>query len=135
MNEIWAPDFLSPVYKPHLAPKVRSDLIMSTANGMPCTARVASFFPGYRCAGHDTTVLSHENTPGKGIATKSTDVAGCFACIHCHMIIEGVDRQRREYIEQKYPVAYESRIKQAIIETWNLLIFKKVIIIPDAKFI
>lgn len=126
-------------YRPHMLPKVRSNLIMAAAAGMPCTLRIASFYPGFMCAGPETTVTCHPDylgpAGGKGTSTKPTDMMGVFGCKHCHDIMSGADIKRHEFVMLNYEAAVLQRYLHAIRETHALLIQEGVIIIPDAEFV
>jgi hypothetical protein len=122
-------------YRPHMLPKVRSDLIMASAAGKPCTARIASFIPGRCCAGRDTTVGAHAPVTGKGMSTKVTDIAVLFTCGPCHDIIDGRDPAAWKHLIENYPAAVLDRILNGLVETHALLIDQGVIIIPDASFV
>lgn len=121
--------------QPHMLPKARSKLIMSAAAGMPCTARVSSFYFGHRCSGIDTCVMAHLPVGGKGVSTKVSDLAVCIACFNCHQIIDGVDREKRDFIDEKFPAAYGLRLLQAHHETITLLWMKGIIEIPSADVV
>ena len=122
-------------YRPHMLPKIRSEMVMNRAKGMPCTYRIASFVPGLQCSGPETTVGGHIATPGKAMSTKSTDIAMGFICATCHAIQEGHDTTSRAYIARNFEVEFQARQTQALIETWTLLIMDGAIIIPDAEII
>jgi hypothetical protein len=121
------------IHSPHMLPKIRSKAIMAAANGSPCTLRIASFFPGHRCASDDTTVACHLPIWGKGVSTKVTDMAVAFGCIHCHDILDGRNKLALAYIEEKYPRLFYERLMLGLTETHALLIQRGLIIIPDAK--
>ena len=121
-------------YAPHMMEKVRSDDIMAGAAGSPCTLRVSSLYPGHRCSGDDTVVNCHLPVIGKGVSTKVTDMAAAFGCFHCHQILDGVDRQRREYIETRFPTLYVMRMLNGLVETHALLIAQEIITIKGATF-
>lgn len=119
-----------------LLPKVRSTKIMQSANGKPCALRISSLFPGHKCSPGDcTTVLAHIAVGGKGIGTKTSDIEGAYACFNCHSIIDGVDRKRRDYIEDAYPSALAWRIIQGAAETRARLVEAGIIVVPDAKIV
>jgi hypothetical protein len=109
-------------YNPVLLPKVRSALIMAAAKGMPCTLRIASFMPSWRCADQSTVVMCHIPSAGKGMGTKSSDLFVAAGCAHCHAIIDGVDKRAREYITEKYPAAYAERMLRGMQETQSMLV-------------
>ncbi|MGB1214947.1 MAG: nuclease domain-containing protein [Pikeienuella sp.] len=119
------------ITNPHMLPKVRSEAIMKAACGEECTLRVSSIYPGYTCAGPETTVGTHLPVFGKGISTKCTDSAVAFGCINCHNIIDGPDKKRRDFIQEKYPSALAMRMLNALAETHIRLIQEGVILIPD----
>ena len=121
-------------YRPHMLPKCRSDLIMSGAMGMPCTARVASFL-GMKCDGRDTGIGAHLTRQGKGMSTKVTDLGVAYTCFTCHMIIDGVDPQWRDGIVKLYPVAYYQRLLEAVVETHTLQAAQGILIVPDAEWV
>lgn len=120
------------IYNPHMLPKVRSDAIMAAAEGAPCTLRIATFIPGRRCSGNETTVACHLPIWGKGTSTKVTDMAVAFGCSECHAIIDGVDREALRFLEEKHGEAILQRMLNALTETHALLISADVIQIPDA---
>lgn len=109
-------------YNPALLPKVRSSLIMAAARGMPCTLRIASFVPGWKCAHEDTVVMCHLPSAGKGMGTKSSDIYVAAGCAHCHAIIDGPDKSGRDYITEHYPAAYAERMLRGMQETQALLV-------------
>lgn len=120
------------IFNPHMLPKVRSDAIMAAAEGSPCTLRIATFIPGRRCSGNETTVACHLPIWGKGTSTKVTDMAVAFGCSSCHAIIDGVDREALRFLEEKHGEAMLQRMLNALTETHALLISADVIQIPDA---
>lgn len=122
-------------YNPQMAPKVRSQHIMDSAKGKPCTLRIASFYPGYSCASDETTVGCHLPVGGKGKATKVTDLAVVFGCKHCHDILDGADWKRQEFITEKYPMAYADRLINAMMETHAMLVDDGLLVVPGARII
>ncbi|MFV1626822.1 MULTISPECIES: nuclease domain-containing protein [unclassified Phaeobacter] len=122
-------------HRPHLLPKIRSEGIMDAAEGAPCTLRIASFVPGRRCAGHETTVGCHLPIWGKGKSTKVTDMGVAFGCSACHAIIDGVDQEALRYLEKKFGAAMMTRMLHGLTETHALLIDHGVIVIPDAVIV
>lgn len=66
--------------------KVRQD-IRDSARGEECTVRLLGV------CNHDpqTTVWSHYplGAAGKGMGTKSLDLAGCYSCSACHDVVDG----------------------------------------------
>lgn len=107
---------------PHLLPKVRSEPLMAAMAGYPCSLRVSSFYPGHTCAPASTVVGCHLGNVGKGIATKTTDLAVAAGCANCHDIIDGRDIARRNFIEERYPAAYANRLLLGLIETHARLV-------------
>jgi hypothetical protein len=95
---------------------------MAAMAGFPCAARVSSLFPGYTCSSQPTVVGCHVGNFGKGISTKTTDMAVIAGCAHCHAIIDGVDRHRRDFIEVNYSTAYVNRLLMGLIETHARLV-------------
>lgn len=118
-------------YRPHMLPKIRSAQIMAAAAGSPCTLRIASF-AGLRCAGSSTTVAAHLPTAGKGIATKSTDLAAVFACATCHDILDGRHYASSAIVDRQAAGVTE-RMLQALVETHALLVQGGIIVVPDAE--
>jgi hypothetical protein len=103
---------------PALLPKVRSDTLLRSTRHMPCALRVASFYPGHRCAAEDTVVPCHlDRTIGKGIGTKVSDLFVVAGCAHCHDILDGRDVTRRAYILENYPTAFVERCLKGLAET------------------
>lgn len=122
-------------HQPHLLPKVRSKLIMSSMENGPCTLRIASFVPGRRCAGPETSVGAHLPIWGKGMSTKVTDMAVACACQACHDILDGRDMEGWKYVFAHCPSAIAERMLHGLTETHALLIDRGVIIIPDGEMI
>lgn len=123
------------LYRPHLLPVVRSKEITNAANGAPCTLRVSSFYPGHRCADPSTVVACHISSVGRGMSTKDTDLGVAFGCAHCHAIVDRIDRQRANYIAEKWPSAFIWRVHEAVMETQAILIDQGVIIVPGAEIL
>ena len=77
---------VQPKAKPKIERKVRQD-IRDSARGEECTVRLIGV------CNHDpeTTVWSHypRNDAGKGMGTKSLDLAGCYCCSACHDVVDG----------------------------------------------
>jgi hypothetical protein len=112
---------------PHLLPKVRSEPLMQSMRNYPCALRVSSFYPGHYCAPQSTVVGCHIGGLGKGVATKTTDLAVAAGCLHCHQIIDGVDRAKLDWIMAKYPVAFMERVLLGLIETHSRLVVDGII--------
>ena len=47
------------IINPYMLPKVRSESLRQACQHMPCTLRISSFIPGFRCSGDDTVVGCH----------------------------------------------------------------------------
>lgn len=124
-----------PISNPHMLVKVRSKLIMASANGQPCALRVSSLYPGYKCAGMETVIGAHLPVQGKGTSTKVTDMAVAYGCKHCHDIIDGPDKMRREYIEKHHPEALAMRMLKGLVETHARLAAKAIIFVRDGEII
>lgn len=117
-----------------LLPKIRSDAIMSAAEGQPCAIRVASLI-GKSCAGIETTVGCHLPVIGKGTGTKVTDLAVAFGCSVCHDIVDGRDKVAHDVMTTRYPAAYAYRLLNALVETQARLVEAGVITVKDGKVI
>lgn len=68
-----------------LLPKVRSDRLMASAHGQPCSLRL----PGVCNHNPATTVGAHLPGIGKGVGTKVSDLHIAYACSACHYAIDG----------------------------------------------
>lgn len=64
---------------------IRSKAILRHAKGQNCTLRL----PGCQ-NDRDTVVFAHINSgsAGKGMGMKAHDLLGCFACGHCHTLLD-----------------------------------------------
>lgn len=122
-------------YNPVLLPKVRSKAIMDAGRDMPCTLRVSSFMPMWKCADDATVVMCHLPSAGKGTSTKSSDLYVAAGCAHCHDILDGRDKGASEYITTHYPAAYAERLLRGMQETQALLIERGLIVVPDGEII
>jgi hypothetical protein len=123
------------IHNPALLPKVRSDRIMRAARGQPCSLRLASFVPGRRCTGEDTTVACHMPVDGKAMGSKVSDLSVAFGCFTCHQIIDGVDQEAAKYLRQHYPAAFMERLLKGMAETQARLVMDGIITILDAEII
>ena len=115
-------------YSPHLAPKLRSPVIMAAAAGMPCTLRIASILGG-QCNGPETTVGCHLPVGGKGMGTKVTDLAVVFGCAACHAALD----RGFGTLMQRYPVVTVTRLLNAVVETLTLLHDEGIIQVADNR--
>lgn len=122
-------------YRPHLLPKVRSSKIMESAEGMPCTLRIASFYPGLKCDGPETTVCAHLPIWGKGMSTKVSDMGAAYGCLTCHNILDQPNSKVACYLEQNYAAAVMQRLLHALTETHAIMIARGIIVIPGAEII
>lgn len=113
-------------YRPDLLPKVRSDQIMASASGTPCTLRIASFF-GQRCDGPETSVMCHLPVGGKGMSTKVTDIAVACGCRTCHQLLD------EGGAIQAYPAAVMDRLLRGHVETLSLLLMLGAVVVPDGE--
>jgi len=120
------------ITNPMLLPKVRSDRIMTAANGQPCSLRIASFV-GLSCGG--TVVGCHLPVTGRGVSTKATDLAVAFGCHVCHEILDGRAQNLQEQIIQQYPAAFGHRLLNALVETQARLVDMGVITVPGAEIV
>lgn len=121
------------MYRPHMRSKVRSKKIRREAKGRACTLRISSLFPGYTCADPSTSVLCHFGGPTKGMSSKVSDLDAGFGCSHCHAILDGVDRERGEYLHEKFPSLVENRMRQSVSETLAILLDEGIIQISDGE--
>lgn len=119
-------------HRPHLLPKLRSELLMSSMRHYPCTLRIASFL-GEPCAHQSTVVGCHLPVIGKGIGTKVTDLAVVAGCAHCHDILD--DRNGKLRQVERYGSAYHMRLLNALVETQALLLRDGVIEVPDGVLV
>lgn len=103
------------IHNPALLPKVRSPLLMSSINGMPCSLRIASFV-GLPCAHEATVVGCHLPGIGKSMGSKVSDLHVAAGCQTCHDLIDGRDK-RIEFIRANYPAALAERLLLALAET------------------
>lgn len=95
---------------------------MQAMAGMPCALRISSLYPGYCCAGTDTVVGCHLPTIGKSMGSKVSDLFVVAGCFHCHEILDGRDRKRRDYIMGNYPSAIPMRMLDGLAETQSRLV-------------
>ncbi len=72
-----------------LLPKIRSQLLRDSANGMPCALRL----PAICNHNPETTVLAHLPGIGKSMGSKVSDIHSAFACSACH---DAIDRHTYE---------------------------------------
>lgn len=121
------------IQNPALLPKVRSQMLMQAIGGklpsgvqidpMPCSLRISSFIPGWKCSGPDTVVGCHMNkTLGKSMGSKGSDLAVAAGCQHCHDILDGRDRARANYIADHYATAMMLRALLGLQETHARLV-------------
>lgn len=124
----------APHYRPNMLPKLDSPWLLSKFAGMPCTLRIAGFFPGHRCADPATVVPCHLPTIGKGMSTKVSDLFCAAGCLHCHDLLDGRDR-RIDYINSHYPSAFGLRLMDALAETQSMLLGAGYIAVPQGRIV
>ena len=64
----------------------QSKAMRNSARGQECLVRI----PGICNGNTETVVLAHLG--GGGMATKHSDLFGCFACSSCHSAIDGATK-------------------------------------------
>jgi len=121
-------------FNPHLLPKIRSDRIMQSAQGQPCSLRIASFV-GRKCSGNDTTVGCHLPVFGRGVGTKATDLAVAYGCFECHNILDGRDQNALALIRDRYPTAFMERLLLGLVETHARLVAMGIIEIEGMEVV
>jgi hypothetical protein len=104
------------ILNPQLLPKVRSDALMQSAEGQPCSLRIAGFV-GMSCSGNATVVGCHLPVVGRGVGTKATDLAVAYGCQTCHDLLDGRNQNARAIIMERYPAAFFERLLNALVET------------------
>lgn len=119
---------------PHNLPKVRSDAIMKAAKGVPCQLRISNFISGHTCSDDSTCVMAHPQSFGKGVNTKVSDLGTIIACYSCHELLDGRD-SRQQYLLDHYPAAVQERVTLGILATLQILVEKKVIVVPDGEIV
>jgi hypothetical protein len=63
--------------------KIISKKIRNSAKGETCSLRISEF------CDHDlTVVLAHINSNYRGTGMKSPDIFSCYACYHCHTLLD-----------------------------------------------
>mgnify|MGYP006921367961 CR=1 FL=1 len=108
------------IQNPQLLPKVRSASLLAACSPtfMPCTLRIASMVPGWKCSSDDTVVPCHiDRTLGKGMGTKVSDLFVACGCNHCHAIIDGRDQISVKWLQQNAPTAFMERCLRGMAET------------------
>lgn len=113
--------FLNPV----LLPKVRSDLIMAAARGMPCSLRL----PGICNHDNSTTVTAHLPGIGKSMGSKVSDLHSAYACFACHTAIDTFGWEKRGLTAAMVLDA----MLRGHCETQSWMIHMGVIVVPDAR--
>lgn len=76
---------------PVLLPKLRSEILMASAAGMPCSLRL----PGICNHNAATTVNCHLPGIGKSMASKVSDLHTAFGCSACHTAIDTFGWEKR----------------------------------------
>lgn len=72
---------------------IRATKITKAARGEQCTLQIV----GTCCHDPATVVFAHLPSEHNGIATKSSDLCGCFACVKCHDMIDGRTKPTEEF--------------------------------------
>lgn len=131
-------------YRPHLLPKIRSEVLMDAIGGklpggvrtqpMPCTVRISGMVPGHRCASRETVVGAHTGNLGKGMSTKVSDIAVVAACMHCHNLIDMTD-SRWWWLMDHRCFETMNRIITAQHETLAMLVDLEIITVKGALII
>lgn len=121
-------------HNPTILPKVRSTALMAAMRDYPCTVRIASLIPGHHCAAQETVVGHHLGTAGKGMSTKSSDLAVVAVCAHCHALLERVDARGRALLERE-PVAVIDRCLRGLIETHAMLARDGIITVRGGRLV
>jgi hypothetical protein len=119
---------------PQMLPKIRSEAIMQSAQGQPCSLRVAGFV-GMQCSGNATVVGCHLPVVGRGVGTKATDLAVAYGCSVCHEIIDGRDQNARAIILERYPAAFFERLLNALVETQARMVGAGIIKVKGAEIV
>jgi len=76
--------------------RIASRKIRRAARDQACTLNIV----GICNYDTDTTVFAHLPDESHGMAIKSTDASGCFACSSCHDVVDG-KRYWQEFDEHK----------------------------------
>jgi len=119
---------------PMLLPKLRSRRLLDEIARMPfCTLRVAGL-AGQRCAPTATHVAAHIATYGKGMSTKTSDLAAVCACATCHDLLDRrAGRWQALYAEHEAEVW--RRIARALTETHGWLAGRGLLTVPGGKIL
>lgn len=121
------------ITNPHLLPKVRShDLIMAT-HSYPCELRISSFL-GLPCHG-DVMSVHIDFAPGKGVATKVTDLAVVAGCDRCHRLLDGRDKVGWEVIRAKYAAPLYLQVIRALVATQARLVADGIITVKGGNIL
>lgn len=115
------------IINPALLPKVRSSLIMSAADGQPCSLRL----PGICNHNNATTVTAHLPGIGKSVASKVSDLHTAFACGACH---DAIDRWTWEKKGLTAAMVLDAMLR-GHAETQARLVGMGIIIVPGAEII
>jgi hypothetical protein len=128
----WDPVFS--VANPLLLPKVRSEALRDSIRHMPCALRIASLWPGGRCAPQATVVGAHMPGIGKGNASKVSDLFIVAACQTCHDMLDGRDRHGF-WVAEHYPAAFAERLIRGHQETMSRWLGAGLIVVPDGEIV
>lgn len=66
------------------------------------------------------------------MGTKVSDLLVAAGCMHCHALLDRVDR-RIFLIEEQYPAALQAQIMGGLAETLSRWVMMEKIIIPNSK--
>lgn len=104
---------------------IRSQKVLRSAKGQPCSAR----FPGICNGNPETTVWAHLNGGafGKGLGNKAHDVLGFHACFACHTYLD-VGHGTKPILSND--VLLEC-VLSAVCETYVRLIVAGIVIVPQ----
>lgn len=102
---------------------IRSSAILGHAKGQPCQLRIVPCHPDLMA-----TVFAHHNSGdfGKGMGIKAHDIAGCFACVWCHMALD-------LHTHGLSDADLYRALLRATVNTWVILIEDEIIRLPRDK--
>lgn len=117
---------------PHLAPKIRSEVILEAARSMRwCFMRLATYVSQPCLPGCEPVHLA---TIGKGMSTKVSDLFVMPGCRRCHQLYDGKDERIWEILKL-HPTARLEVEQRAHHEFLSHLLSAGIISIPGAKII
>ena len=115
------------IINPALLPKVRAPLIMSSADGQPCSLRL----PGICNHNNATTVTAHLPGIGKSMGSKVSDLHTAFSCSACH---DAIDRFTWEKHGLTAAMVLDAMLR-GHAETQARLVAMGIIVVPGAEII